>query len=113
MKEKEVRHELPKFKAFMIALAILLTISLVVKFVIPQLANKEDTCEQIAFKAKKFSLITNHMYFSQKLQKACIKQWDAKDNSDWRSCVLDSESRQELSKCTPPPYIYIALRNGK
>jgi len=93
------------FKYFLL---ILLTSSLLT---LSACTSKEDRCEQVAFAAMKYNAITTNMYHSKKLHKACIKKWDAKKNPEWRTCVLNASSQKEIMKCTPPPFISIALMN--
>ena len=75
--------------------------------------SKEDRCEQIAFAMMKQKAITMSKYHSQTIQKQCVKHYDDRGYSEWRSCMLSAEdSLSEMQKCKIPPFISMALLNN-
>ncbi len=93
----------------------LLILILLTVFVFPAISSctsKEERCDQVAFAMMKYGYIPNRVYQSKGIQKACVQQWDTvcipsvhgdcgkiKDNSDWRDCILDADSKEEMSPC--------------
>jgi len=102
-------HEFHKNKKFLLVLFLLVALSILAKF-LPDFTNKEEKCEQVAYNAMYLNVIDKNLYLEKKLQKACVEQWDEKENSEWRSCSLNAETYDELQKCTLPSRIRIAIR---
>lgn len=74
--------------------------------------SKEDRCEQIAFAMMKQKAITMSKYHRQSVQKQCVKHYDDRGYSDWRSCMLSAEnSLSEMKECKIPPFISMAILN--
>jgi len=97
-------EEFYKHKKFIMVLLLLVALSILVKF-LPDFANKEEKCEQIAYKAMTFNIIDRNIYQSNKLQDSCIKEWDKRGVSDWRDCCIDADTSKELEACGIHPYI--------
>ena len=75
--------------------------------------SKEDRCEQIAFAMMKRKAIKVSKYRSQVIQRQCVKHYDDRGYSEWRSCMLSAEnSLKEMQKCKIPPFISMALLNN-
>ncbi len=74
--------------------------------------SKEERCEQIAFAMMKQKAITMSKYRSQAVQRQCVKHYDDRGYSEWRSCMLSAEdSLSEMQQCKIPPFISMALLN--
>jgi len=74
--------------------------------------SREDRCEQIAFAMMKKQAISVSKYRSQAIQNACVKYYDERGYSSWRSCMLSAEnSLKEMQQCKIPPFISVAILN--
>ena len=94
----------------------LLILILLMVFIYPTLSSctsKEERCDQVAFALMKYGYIKNRVYQNKGIQRACVAQWDTvcipsehggdcgkiKDNSEWRDCILDANSKAEMNPC--------------
>jgi len=96
-------------KSFISVLVLLLSLMLLTS--LSSCTNKEERCEQVVFALYKNKFINNKAYQSKGIQKTCVQQWDTvclepvhgeckfKDNSEWRDCILDAETRSEMAPC--------------
>jgi len=90
---------------------LVLFASLILLTSLSSCTSKEDRCEQVAFALYSNSFINNKTYQSKGIQTACVQQWDTvcieaihgsckfKDNSEWRSCILDAKSKADMNPC--------------